>query len=139
MRRFLLLPCLIALACSSEPTGLETTRELAVVVMDLDDPTWPSDPITIDSVSTTSAGRVRVFTTYGGGCTQHAAALLVQPYNQYSIFPPILGTRLAHSARGDSCKALVSWTLEFDVQPVREHHTQFRLAIGDTTVSFKFD
>ena len=138
MRLLLLTACLALLACS-EPTGLEATRELAVIVNDLEDPAWPRDEITIDSVVAMPTGRVRVFTTYGGGCTQHAAALLVQPYNHYSIYPPILGTRLAHNARSDSCKALVSWTLEFDVRPVRDYHNRFSLAIGDTTVSFRFD
>lgn len=140
MRRLLLIPFLIALACSSELTGLDSTRELAVIVTDLADPAWPNDAITIDSVAATSAGRVRVFTKYGGGCKEHAAALLVNTFNAYSVYPPTFGSRIAHNAKGDACEALVSWTLEFDLTPVREQgHTQFRLAIGDTAVSFRFD
>jgi hypothetical protein len=138
LNRLLLTACLAILACS-EPTGLESTHELAVIVNNLDDPAWPRDAITVDSVMTVSTGHVRVFTTYGGGCTQHAAALLVQPYNHLSIYPPILSTRIAHNARNDSCKALVSWTLEFDVRSVRDYHNRFSLVIGDTTVSFQFD
>lgn len=116
-------PWLMAGACRSEPTGLTSTQESAVLVNDLNDPAWPKDAITLDSAVVTGEDRLRLFTQYGGGCEEHAAALLVDRAFMES-FPPVLRARIAHDARNDSCRALVSWTIEVDLKTVRDHYRQ---------------
>lgn len=118
-------PSLVACASSSEPARvpLMVTQESAVLVNDVNDPAWPTDPITLDSAVVTDNGRVRLFTRYGGGCANHAAALLVgRTFEQSS--PPVLRARIAHNAKNDACDALIAWTLEFELKPVRDHYQQ---------------
>lgn len=114
-------PFFMAGACSPQPTGLTQTREAAVLVNDLNDSAWPRDLITLDSAVVTAEGRLRLFTKYGGGCTDHAAALLVNRAFMESS-PPQLAARIAHDGHDDPCDALVAWTLEFDLRPVRDHY-----------------
>jgi hypothetical protein len=145
----LLLWTSLLAACvrSSEPTGtpLAVTRETAVMIEDVNDPGWPKDHITLDS-AVVSGDRVRLFTKYGGGCSQdHAAALLVSRAFMES-YPPVLRARIAHDGKNDQCKALVGWTLEFDLKPVRDHYRQsyqsntgaLVLDIGGQRVTYDF-
>jgi hypothetical protein len=128
-------PCLMAAACSSQPTGLASTQESVVLVNDLNDSDWPKDLITLDSAVVTPEGRLRLFTKYGGGCADHTAALLVgRAFAESS--PPILRARIAHDAKNDACRALVAWTLEFELKPVRDH---FQQTYGSGTGSVVLD
>ena len=119
----LALPLTIAAACSSETTGLSSTPDSVLLVNDLNDPAWPRDPINLDSATVTPTGRVRLFTTFGGGCRDHVAALILDRAFMES-YPPILRGRVAHQANDDPCDALLSRTFEFDLAPVRDHYQQ---------------
>jgi len=114
---------MVACAHSSEPapSPLTVTQESAVLVNDVNDPAWPADLITLDSAVVTGDGRLRLFTRYGGGCRDHAAALVVGTAFAES-FPPMLRARIAHNAKNDMCDALIAWTLEFELKPVRDHY-----------------
>jgi len=51
-------PGLMATACRTTPVDpLTTSPVAAVIVSDLNDPAWPSDPITLDSAVVTPEGR----------------------------------------------------------------------------------
>jgi hypothetical protein len=56
--------------------------------------------------------------SFGGGCREHAFALLSDGAWMES-YPVQLGVRLAHDAKGDVCKALLSRVLRFDLSPLR--------------------
>jgi hypothetical protein len=133
----LAVPALMGCASSSEPEGppLTGTRESAVLVDDVNGPGWPADLITLDSAAMTGDGRLRLFSRYGGGCADHHAALLVGRAFAES-HPPMLRARVAHEANNDSCKALIARTLEFNLQPVRDH---FRQAYNTDTGSVVID
>lgn len=120
----LVAPWMVACTHSAEPRQpLTATQESAVLVNDVNDPAWPTDLITLDSAVVTGEGRLRLFTRFGGGCADHAAALLVGRAFMASS-PPVLRARVAHEANNDMCKALLARTFEFDLRPVRDHYRQ---------------
>lgn len=125
----------MASACRSPiDPALTVTPVEAIIVNDLNDPAWPSDPITLDSAAVTPEGRIRLFTRYGGGCADHAAALLVDGAFMESQ-PPVLRARIAHNAKNDLCKALVSRTFEFALQPLRDHYgVSYQSSVGSLIV-----
>ncbi len=136
--------CLAACVSTSEPS-LTATRDAAVLVDDVNDPAWPADHIVIDSAVVTADGRVRLFTWYGGGCEEHAVALLVGTAMMES-HPVRLRARLAHNANGDPCDAIVYSTFEFQLEPVRRHFRRsypsgpgvLVLGIDGTAVTYSF-
>jgi hypothetical protein len=56
---------------------------------------------------------------YGGGCAEHAFALLVSPVFMESDPVQMRGS-LAHNGRGDPCRALLQNTLRIDLTPLKE-------------------
>jgi hypothetical protein len=123
LRSIVTFAAMILPAACSSPSGLSATRDTAVMVDDLNHPSWPTDRIVVDSATVIDDERLRLYTSFGGGCQHHAFALLVDRAFMESN-PPRLRTRVAHDARGDMCKAIVLQTLEVALQPVREHFHQ---------------
>ena len=107
------------------------------MVDDVNDPAWPRDHITLDSAAVSASGRLRVYVTYGGGCEEHAAALLVSRAFMESN-PPRLRARVAHNGNGDHCEALISQMFEFALGPIQEHYQQ-TYASGNGTVVLMLD
>ena len=114
--------CAAACASPSEPglIPLAAVEETVVLVVDVDNPAWPTDAIDLESASITG-NTLRLDTRYGGGCRDHDAALLVERAFMETA-PPRLRTRIAHESNNDACKALVFRTLNIDLTPVRLHY-----------------
>ena len=115
---------LLSAACSElyDPGTMASLGQQSVVLVDdVNAAGYPHDAITLDSARITDAGHLRLFTKYGGGCADHEAALLVSRTFLESL-PPVLRARVAHDARGDQCKALISRPFEFDLTLVRTHY-----------------
>jgi hypothetical protein len=64
--------------------------------------------------------RLTVTVQYGGGCEQHDIALCYSPSFGDSD-PPYVDTRFLHDANGDTCEALITETLVFDLSPLSSH------------------
>jgi hypothetical protein len=68
---------------------------------------------------------------YGGGCAVHDFALLVVPIFLES-YPVQMSGSLAHDAKGDPCRALVSSDIRFDLSPIKEAYRQSYGVQSDT-------
>jgi hypothetical protein len=88
-----------------------------IIAENTDAPHWPSDPVTIKE-ATVRADSLELVVNYGGGCRAHSFLLLSDAAWMES-FPVQVGVRLAHDAEGDSCRALLSRILRFDLSPLR--------------------
>jgi hypothetical protein len=91
---------------------------------------WRHDPYEFRSMSM-SGDTLVVEVRYGGGCEQHDFTLLVMPIFMES-YPVQMSGSLAHDAKGDMCRALVSSTLRFDLSPLRELYRQSYSVASDT-------
>jgi hypothetical protein len=87
--------------------------------------------------------RLTVTVQYGGGCEQHDIALCYSPSFGDSD-PPHVDTRFLHDANGDTCEALITETLVFDLSPLSTHgnpllQTRFGMyASGELSCSERF-
>jgi hypothetical protein len=87
--------------------------------------------------------RLTVTVQYGGGCEQHDVALCYEPAFGESD-PPSVITHFLHDANGDTCEALISETLVFDLSPLSAHgepllHTEFGMyASGELSCPERF-
>jgi len=109
-------------ACSDPagpPAGYTGPDEVGRVVMSFGvDPlrfrrdAWALDSARIDGDT------LRLRVTHGGGCARHGYALIA--WNGWLESNPVqVGLLLAHDARGDACRALLSPELRFDLEPLR--------------------
>lgn len=115
------------------------------ITTDPDDPQWPADPVMIHS-SAIRADSLELSVSYGGGCVDHSFSLLANAAWMESN-PVQAGVQLAHDARGDGCKALVSRLLRFDLSPLKAAYANsyqtatgvIRLnVLGSTSVTYSW-
>ena len=126
-RNWLVAACVVVTAaCSNtvEPGRLngywsltQTWAGQVIITENTDDPQWPADPVTIHS-ATVRGDSLELDVAFGGGCRDHMFLLLSDGAWMESN-PVQVGVRLAHDARGDNCKALVSRLLRFDLTPLK--------------------
>ncbi|HEX6314809.1 MAG TPA: hypothetical protein VFZ73_08120 [Gemmatimonadaceae bacterium] len=88
-----------------------------VIVENTDAPQWPSDPVTIKQAAV-KGDSLELVVNYAGGCRTHSFLLLSDAAWMES-YPVQVGVRLAHDAEADSCDALLSRTLRFDLTPLK--------------------
>lgn len=121
-----LLSALLAGACaeSTTPEPPDGSWALAgnwagqiVIVRDATAPLWPRDPVTIHAVAV-RGDSLELNVSFGGGCSDHAFLLLADAAWAES-YPVQIGVRLAHDRNGDTCKALLSRVLRFDLSPLK--------------------
>lgn len=126
MRR--LTPLLVlAIACAdpSEPltapngtwSESDTWTGQVIITSDAGDPRWPSDPVTIHAAAV-KGDSLELTVSFGGGCRGHTFLLLADGAWMES-YPVQTGLRLAHEKNNDSCKALLSRILKFDLTPLK--------------------
>jgi hypothetical protein len=89
----------------------------AVVVTD-DAATTRMDPANILR-GEIQGDRLRLQVEFGGGCARHEFSLLPSGIFMESN-PPQMNVQLAHDAKGDPCRAMVTQELVFDLSPVRQ-------------------
>jgi hypothetical protein len=111
------------------PSG--STR--APVIIESDDPRrWPADAYSVLDASV-EAGVLTLRIQFGGGCEEHRFALVVTRLFLES-YPVQIPARLAHDAKGDTCRAVVQETVRFDLTPVRQIYQQAYGTPSDTLV-----
>jgi hypothetical protein len=79
----------------------------------------PSDPVDIGSAFISGTDLV-MSVSYGGGCEQHDHVVCFAPGGESD--PVWVELKLIHDAHGDSCEALLSTELRFDLAPVVAAH-----------------
>jgi len=85
----------------------------------------PDDPATIVSAAV-EGDSLALEVRYGGGCEEHGFALYASDAFMESE-PVQVGVTLAHDAKGDPCRALLTRDLKFDLAPLREaYRRQYR-------------
>jgi hypothetical protein len=114
----LLLTAVALIACSgSDPAGpIKHTADVAapiVIALTTDRPNQPSDPFKLDSARV-EGDTLNMFISVGGGCRDHEFALVaVDGWREsYPVQVPLF---LAHDAKGDMCRAIVSYHLRYDL------------------------
>jgi hypothetical protein len=95
----------------------DTWAGQVIITPNTDASYWPSDPVTIQGF-TMKGDSLELAVSFGGGCRDHAFLLLSDAAWMES-YPVQVGVRLAHDAKGDNCKALISRVLRFDLTPLR--------------------
>ena len=88
-----------------------------IITPNTDAPQWPSDQVTIQGF-TIRGDSLELAVTFGGGCRDHSFLLLSDAAWMES-YPVQVGVKLAHDANGDTCKALLSRVLRFDLSPLK--------------------
>ena len=128
MRRFCLLLGLVACADATEPavpngqwSASDTWTGQVIITEDAGDPRWPSDQVTINAAEV-KGDSLHLTVSFGGGCRSHTFLLLADAVFMES-YPVQSGLRLAHDGQNDSCKALLSRVLKFDLAPLRDAYT----------------
>lgn len=122
----------------------ETWSGRVIITTDAGAPHWPSDPVTIHAVEVKNDS-LELTVSFGGGCRDHVFMLLTDAAWMES-YPVQVGARLAHDAKGDACKALLSRVLRFDLSPLKaayneSYHTTtgiIRMHVGSVTVTYSW-
>jgi len=99
------------------------------------------DPLTVESAEM-NGDVLTVEVTYGGGCADHSITACWINTGCATSDPPQTGLALVHDAGGDSCKALVSETLTYDLSPMRDCATDrvfVELVRHDVSVEYVVD
>jgi hypothetical protein len=122
----LMLALFVATACNDTatepgvPNGYWSLGSIwsgqVVIAEDTDAPQWPSDPVTIMTAEV-MGDSLELVVNYGGGCRDHSFLLLSDAAWMESN-PVQVGVKLSHDAKGDSCEALLSRMLRFDLMPL---------------------
>jgi hypothetical protein len=149
-RRLIVAAALVACAEATEPnppngswSALDTWAGQVLIVEDPNEPQWPDDPVTIHSAQV-RGDSLELSVSFGGGCRDHAFALLANAAWMES-YPVQTGVQLAHDANDDTCKALLSRVLRFDLSPLKAAYASsyqtatgiIRLnVLGTTTVTY---
>ena len=130
MRRIVLILNLLACADRSEPTTVpntifsETDTRIGQVIIteDADDSRWPSDPVNINAAEV-KGDSLWMTVSFGGGCRGHSFLLLADGAWMES-YPVQTGVRLSHEDNNDTCKALVTRLLKWDLVPLKEAYAR---------------
>ena len=104
--------CALLFSCS-QPKLIEPVAQDGPVKAALGDVTVESDPLTITSASL-DGNILSVDIEYSGGCEKHWVDL-VGSYSVMKSLPPQRTIKLIHGANNDSCRELISESLQFDV------------------------
>jgi hypothetical protein len=119
-RRSVLLACALAMtvsACSSNAPLGPTRTDADVVLGAAATAPFPADPAGLVAAAITG-DTLRLTVQYAGGCAQHHFQLRM-PEAFMESQPVQAHLRLGHDARGDSCKALLTEQLSFDLTSLR--------------------
>lgn len=92
-------------------------RGNVILVRDLRDPQWPSDPLTIGDVAV-EGDTIRLDVSFSGGCTEHQLQLIADVVWAES-YPVQVGARLAHEDNDDACDGIITGSLSFDLSPLK--------------------
>jgi len=127
-----------SIACSEStgpvpPNGFWSANDVwsgqIIITPDADAPQWPTDPVTIHGV-VVKGDSLELSVSFGGGCRDHEFGLLADGAWMES-YPVQLGVRLAHDAKGDACRALLSRVLRFDLSPLKAaYHDSYQATSG---------
>lgn len=132
--------CLLLLAACNDtttepgaPNGYWSLNSIwageVVIADDTHAPQWPSDPLTIVS-ATVKGDSLEFVVNYGGGCRAQSFLLLADNAWMES-YPVQIGARVARDAQGDTCKALLSRVLQFDLTPLKTAYNEaYRTTTG---------
>lgn len=94
----------------------------------------PADVLEIASARA-EGGILTVEVRYGGGCTSHDVDAVA--WTGWMESNPVqVGVALTHDAHGDACKALVTRSLAFDLEPLRRAY-QKAYGSGPATLSLR--
>jgi hypothetical protein len=128
-RRRLTLAALALAACGTAEDGglgpgpavlsgaIGQGRGRVILVRDLRDPQWPSDPVTITGVAI-EGDTIRLGVSFGGGCRDHQLQLITDVAWMES-YPVQVAARVAHEDNDDPCDALITGSLSFDLSPLK--------------------
>lgn len=83
------------------------------ILDDIQKGTFESDSYWINSIAVVD-NLLQIEVNYSGGCELHEFEL-IWPDAIIAIFPPEVGVILTHDANNDTCEALITETLEFDL------------------------
>jgi len=131
----------VATACADPaaplvPNGLWTAAGhwagSIVITQDPDDPRWPSDAVTINTVSV-DGDSLTLNVSFAGGCKDHTFALLAETIWMESS-PVQVRVRLAHDAHDDTCEAWLTRVVRFDLSPLK---TAYAASYQATTGAIK--
>jgi hypothetical protein len=121
---------LLAAGCASHdglapPPWVSAATGAGTVILTENPDRWRHDPYELMSARI-EGDTLHATVQYGGGCADHEFALLVVPIFLES-YPVQMSGSLAHDAKGDPCRALVSSDLRFDLSPIK---AAYRSAYG---------
>jgi len=80
--------------------------------------TWGTDAYTINA-ATLIGDTLTINVSYSGGCETHAFTLVAEQRFLES-YPVQLRVSLAHNANDDTCEALITEDLHFNLTPIKE-------------------
>lgn len=80
--------------------------------------TWGTDAYTINA-ATLQGDTLTLNVSYSGGCETHAFTLVAEQRFLESL-PVQMRVSLAHNANDDTCEALITEALHFDLTPIKE-------------------
>lgn len=94
----------------------------AVVAMASEWRDWPGDPVILEAWEV--IGDVARFqVAYSGGCASHHFDLVA--YGGWKESDPVQVTAgISHDSNGDTCEALLTDTLTFDLQPIKQAYQE---------------
>jgi hypothetical protein len=95
----------------------------------------PMDPLSVTELAI-EGDTLNVSVSHGGGCEEHRYGLCYE--DSWAESDPIqVGFRVLHDADGDSCDALLSKDLRFDLTPFeRAYAESYRTDVGAATLGF---
>ncbi len=102
---------------STDPQMNYDEKVILVEAINVDD--WANDPVRIDSASIIN-DLLSLKVQYGGGCKEHFFKLII-PKGIEKSNPPQTTLLLLHDSNGDSCEALISEELRFNLIQYKEY------------------
>jgi hypothetical protein len=129
-----LVPLVIiySLGCNStEPQINYDENVILVEAINIDE--WANDYVKIISASIQN-DMLELQVQYGGGCKEHFFKLIISEGIEKSN-PPQTTFFLSHNANGDSCKALISEDLRFNIIEYKQYLLN---AFNTSTIIIKF-
>ena len=110
--------------------------EIGVVAFGFTPDTWGTDAYTINA-ATLQDGTLTINVSYSGGCETHAFTLVAEQRFLES-YPVQLRVSLAHDANSDTCEALITEALHFDLTPIKEAYQKaYRKDTGTIALRLK--
>ena len=119
------LVIIYSLGCNStEPQNKYDENVILVEAINIDE--WANDHVKIISASIQN-DILELQVQYGGGCKEHFFKLIISEGIEKSN-PPQTTFFLSHNANGDSCEALISEDLRFNIIEYKQY-LQFIIVI----------